>query len=416
MPVLIQLRLVSFLMLGQIIQPATEGAPGALTSSTAARPRPASLVLNGIDVLAEREFAPLRGLRVGLITNHTGTDRERNPTIDLFHCAPDVHLRLLFTPEHGLRGALDEKVPDTIDERTGLPVFSLYGERRAPIPEQLQNLDALVFDIQDIGCRFYTYISTMGLCLEAAGQAGLRFFVLDRINPINGAQIDGPMLSGETSFVAFHRLPVRHGMTVGELALLFNAERQFGADLVVIAAKGWTRRLWFDQTGLPWTNPSPNMRSVTQAILYPGVGLLETTNLSVGRGTGTPFELVGAPYINDVVLAAELNRLGITGVSFVPVRFTPNASVFKDKLCAGVSIILTDRERCQVVDVGIGIASALHRLYPDEFEVEKFNRLLGCGATLEAVKAQKNLEDIRSAWRKDLDEFVKRRAPYLLYE
>lgn len=372
-------------------------------------------VLNGIDVLVLSQFAPLQGLKIALITNHTGTDRERNSTIDLLSCAPGVTLRALFSPEHGIRGLHDQKVPDEVDAQTGLPVHSLYGERRAPTSEQLRDLDALVFDIQDIGCRFYTYISTMGLCLEAAGRANLKFFVLDRVNPINGVTMDGPVLTEHTSFIAFHPIPVRHGMTVGELARLFNAERDSGADLTVIPVLGWTRDRWFDATGLPWINPSPNMRSLTEATLYPGVGLLEMTNLSVGRGTGTPFELVGAPYINDLKLAAELNSSELAGVRFVPVRFTPNASVFQDTTCGGVAIFLTDRERCQVVDIGIAIAQAIARLWPKEFELAKFIRLLGHRPTLDGIGSGVNLTEIRHTWSNDLQQFARRREQFLLY-
>jgi uncharacterized protein YbbC (DUF1343 family)/CubicO group peptidase (beta-lactamase class C family) len=373
-------------------------------------------VLNGIDVLARDGFKTLRGMRVGLITNHTGTDQNRNPTIDLIHQVQDVTLLCLFSPEHGIRGQYDEKVSDSRDEKTGLPIYSLYGETRTPKPEQLKDLDALVFDIQDIGCRFYTYISTMGNGMEAAGKAGLKFIVLDRVNPINGVTVEGPVLNAETSFVAFHPIPVRHGMTVGELARMFNAERHFQADLTVVPIEGWSRGMWFDETVLPWINPSPNMRSLTAATLYPGIGLLEMNPLSVGRGTGTPFELIGAPYIDDLKLAGELNQLALQGVRFVPIRFTPNASVFKDQPCAGISIVLTDRAACNVVEVGISIAQTLHRLYPKEFNLERFDRLMGHKATLKAIAAGRSLEEIRQIWSVDGDEFLKRRAPFLIYQ
>jgi uncharacterized protein YbbC (DUF1343 family)/CubicO group peptidase (beta-lactamase class C family) len=390
-------------------------SPEAVATPSTNRPRiDVAQVLNGIDVLIQQNFAPLKGKRVGLITNHTGVDRHRNSTIDLLRAAPDVKLVALFSPEHGIRGALDEKISDSVDEKTGLPIYSLYGQNRSPNPEQVQHLDALVFDIQDVGCRFYTYISTMGLCLEAAAKAKLKFFVLDRVNPIGGAVTDGPVLNGETSFTGFHPIPVRHGMTVGELARMFNVERGFNADLTVIPLQGWRREFWFDETGLPWINPSPNMRSLTEAALYPGIGLLETT-VSVGRGTGTPFEVIGAPYIDDVMLAAELNRLALPGVRFVPIRFTPNASVFKDQPCAGVNILLTDRERCRVVDVGISIAQTLHRLYPAEFDLEKLDRLLVHRSTMEAIRAGRSLAEIRQSWALDLDEFKKRREACLLY-
>jgi len=302
-----------------------------------------------------------------------------------------------------------------VDEKTGLPIYSLYGERSRPQPEQLRGLDALVFDIQDIGCRFYTYTSTMGLCMEAAGEAGLKYFVLDRVDPINATAIDGPVLTGEPNFVRYYRIPVRYAMTIGELAKMYNAERGLKTQLTVIPVENWSREAWFDQTDLPWTNPSPNMRSLTEAALYPGVGLLETTALSVGRGTDTPFEVVGAPYVDDLRLAAELNRAGLAGVRFVPVRFTPKASVFKDQPCRGVNIVLLDRTECRVVDIGLAIAQTLHRLYPKDFDLEKFDKLLGHRATIDALKAGKSIEQIRQSWAADLTAFQKRRARYLLY-
>jgi uncharacterized protein YbbC (DUF1343 family) len=389
--------------------------PGAGTREKRVRPTLASQVFNGIDVLAQEQFGPLRGLKFGLITNHTGTDRERNSTIDLLFNAPGVSLLALFSPEHGIRGTRDERVADSVDDQTGLPIYSLYGERHAPSTEQLQGLDALVFDLQDVGCRFYTYISTMGYCLEAAAAAHLKIFVLDRVNPITASIVDGPVLTGARSFTGFHELPVRYGMTIGELARMFNSERGVHAELTVVPVQGWTRDCWFDETGLPWINPSPNMRSLTEAILYPGVGLLEMANVSVGRGTGTPFELVGAPYVNDLDLAAALDNPGLPGVRFVPVRFTPNASVFKDKTCGGISILLTDRTQCQVVDIGIAIALALHQLYPTEFELAKVNRLLANSNTLDAIHSGKSLAEIRASWKPDLEKFEARRRQFLLY-
>ncbi len=370
--------------------------------------------LNGIDVLEGEKFARLKRLRVALITNHTGHDRDRNPTIDLLKNAPEVELKVLFSPEHGIRGAKDEAIGDGVDEKTGLPIYSLYGERRKPTAEQLKDIDALVFDIQDVGCRFYTYTSTMGLTLEAAGENGKKYFVLDRANPINGTQVDGPVLEGKTSFVGFHTVPLRYGMTIGELAQMFNAERNSRADLTVIRCENWRRNLWFDETGLPWTNPSPNMRNLTEAILYPGIGLLESA-VSVGRGTDTPFEVIGAPYIDDLKLAEELNGAGLPGVRFVPVRFTPTYSVHKGEQCNGVNILLTDRDQCNVVDVGLLIAETLYRLYPEQFKLEKIEHLLLHPPTLEAIKEGKSLKEIREGWQKDLDEFAKRRAKYLIY-
>lgn len=395
--------------------------PGALTpragkNGTNAAPATAGgEVLNGIDVLVKTEFAALRGLNIGLITNHTGRDRQGRPTIDLLHQAPGVKLVALFSPEHGIRGELDEKVGDGKDAKTGLPIYSLYGERRTPTPEQLAGLDALVFDIQDIGCRFYTYISTMGNCLEAAGKAGIRFIVLDRVNLINGSTVAGPVLAGPTDFVGWHTIPVRHGLTVGELARMFNAERQFKTQLSVVPLDGWSRELWMDECGFPWINTSPNMRSLTQAALYPGVGLLEMTHLSVGRGTATPFELFGAPYIDGKKLAADLNALGIHGVRFDPVEFTPDASKFKGEKCGGVRITLADRAGCDVVNIGIGAALVLHRDYPAQFGLDRFNTLLKHPATVEAIKAGKPLLEIRRSWQPALNSFQLRRQQFLLY-
>jgi uncharacterized protein YbbC (DUF1343 family)/CubicO group peptidase (beta-lactamase class C family) len=370
--------------------------------------------LNGIDVLVKQKFAPLKGLRVGLVTNHTGHDRDRNPTIDLLKNAPEVQLVALFSPEHGIRGVMDEKIGDSVDEKTGLPVHSLYGETRKPTPDQLKDLDALVFDIQDVGCRFYTYTSTMGLTLEAAAENHKKYFVLDRVNPINASTIDGPVLADKTSFVGFHPVPVRYGMTIGELARMFNDERGPKADLTIVQVENWRRNLWLDQTTLPWTNPSPNMRNLTEAILYPGIGLLESA-LSVGRGTDTPFELVGAPYIDDLQLASELNQANLPGVRFVPIRFTPSASIYKNQNCEGVYILLTDRDHCDVVDVALLIAQTLLRLYPNDFEVDKMRHLLLHPPTLDALKAGKPLKEIRVSWQTDLNEFKRRREKFLLY-
>ena len=378
-------------------------------------PRPPTLhTLTGIDVLERDNFAPLKGLRVALITNHTGHDRERNPTIDLLYKAPDVMLKCLFSPEHGIRGTLDEKIADSHDDETGLPIYSLYGKTNKPSAIELTNVDALVFDIQDVGCRFYTYTSTMGLTLEAAGEYHKKYFVLDRPDPINGTSIEGPILSGKTSFVGFHQIPLRYGMTIGELARMYNEERKSGADLTVIKLENWRRDAWFDATGQPWSNPSPNMRSLTEAILYPGIGLLERA-LSVGRGTDTPFEVIGAPYIDDVKLAEELNSAGLAGVRFVPIRFTPSTSVHKNEPCRGVNILVTDRDKCNSVDVGLEIAKTLYRLYPRNFSLEKISHLLLHDATLEAIRNGRSLVEIHALWEKDLADFQKRREKFLLY-
>jgi uncharacterized protein YbbC (DUF1343 family)/CubicO group peptidase (beta-lactamase class C family) len=377
--------------------------------------RESAQVLTGVDVLAAEKFARLRGLRIGLITNHTGIDRERRSTIDLLHGAEGVRLVALFSPEHGIRGVLDEKVGDSRDEKTGLPIHSLYGASRAPSPAQLADCDALVFDIQDIGCRFYTYISTLGECLTVAGKAGKKFFVLDRPNPINGTRVEGPMRLGEGTFVAWHHLPVRHGMTVGELATMFNEERKLGAGLTVVRCENWTRDAWFDATSLPWINPSPNMRSLAAAALYPGVGLIEFCKVSVGRGTERPFELVGAPYIDDRRLAAELNAAGLPGVSFMPARFTPKSSVFAGVECGGVQIVLLDRDSLSAVDVGVVLATTIERLYPGSLQIEKMSTLLLHPPTLEAIKAGQPLTAIHARWSAERESFRERRERFLIY-
>jgi uncharacterized protein YbbC (DUF1343 family)/CubicO group peptidase (beta-lactamase class C family) len=399
--------------------PATHVVSTGTVSRPLFVPTPAHLqlsgALNGIDVMVKQNFAPLRKLKIGLITNHTGQDRWRNPTIDLLKNAPEVELKALFSPEHGIRGELDENVSDSVDAQTGLPVHSLYGKRRTPAPEQLEGLDALVFDVQDIGCRFYTYIATMGNCLEASAKAGLKFFVLDRVNPIGGVAVEGPVYQGAPEFVAWHALPLRHGMTVGELAKMFNAERGFRADLTVIPCEGWTRGTWFDATALPWRNPSPNMRSLTAAALYPGLGLHESA-VSVGRGTDKPFEQLGAPYIDDLLLASELNKAGLAGVRFMPVRFTPTYSTFKTQECGGVTLVVTDRDKLQAVDLGIVIALTLLRLWPDDYALDKIAPLLRHPATLEAIKSGQTLAAIKRSWEGDLRAFKKRREAFLIYK
>jgi len=369
---------------------------------------------NGIDHLESERYAPLRGMRVGLITNHTGIDRAWNPTIDSLRSAPDVTLVALFSPEHGIRGTVDANIADATDSVSGLPVYSLYGDARKPKPEQLAGLDALVFDIQDVGTRFYTYIATMGLAMEAAAAAHVKFVVLDRVNPIGGADFEGPLLHGEESFIAWHSLPIRHGMTVGELARMFNDERHIGADLTVIPLTRWRRELWMDEAGLPWINTSPNMRSVTEAGLYPGVGILEFA-LSVGRGTETPFEILGAPYIDGAALARELTAMSLPGIRFEATSFTPSSSVFAKQLCGGVRMTITDRRILRPVATGIAIALVLHRLYPSNFALDRLAPLLGDPATLEAIRANKPLAEIVSMWREDETAFALRRAKYLLY-
>ena len=388
----------------------------------ASRHRPgatqASDVLTGIDVLRRDNFRQLNGRKIGLITNHTGRDRDGRSTVELLQAAKNLQLVALLGPEHGFTGKLDlPKIGDSLDEKTGLSIFSLYGETRRPTSEMLKDVDTIVFDIQDVGCRFYTYISTMGEAMRAAAEHQKRFVVLDRPNPINGVEIAGPMLdSGKESFVGYHNLPIRHGMTIGELAKMFNDELQLGVNLEVVSCEGWLRRAAWDSTGLTWVNPSPNMRSLTEAFLYPGIGLLETTNISVGRGTDTPFEIVGAPWIDGCRLAAALNDREISGVSFVPIQFTPTSSIFANELCGGINIAITNRSKFEPVRVGFEIAHHLRALFPDKWESNGYLRLLGNEQTYRAAVDGKTAAEIEMIARQGLTEFISRRAKYLIYE
>jgi len=373
-------------------------------------------VLTGIDVLERDNFKQLAGLRIGLVTNQTGRDREGRPTIDILNKATGVKLVALFSPEHGIRGVADEKVSDSKDEATGLPIYSLYGDTRKPKPEQLKDIDALVYDIQDIGVRFWTYSSTLGNLLEEAAKAKLPVYVLDRPNPIGGLEVDGPIADADKlSFTSYHTIPTRHGLTIGELGQLFNKQRNIGADLRVIKMEGWQRSMWFDETSLTWINPSPNMRSLTEATLYPGIGLLETTNVSVGRGTDTPFEVVGAPWIQGDKLADYLNQRSIPGVRFVSLRFKPNASVFKNEDCGGFNIVITDRSAFRPLLTGIEIASALRQLYPMDWKIDSYLRLLVNANTLERLKRGDSPRDIVASWNAQLEEFRRLRAEFFLY-
>ena len=375
-------------------------------------------VLTAIDVLKRDGFRQLQGLKIGLITNQTGIDRASNSNIQLLHAADNVELVAIFSPEHGLAGKLDIPViEDGQDSVTGIRVFSLYGPTRKPEPEMLAGVDALVFDIQDIGTRFYTYISTMGLAMQAAAENDVRFIVLDRPNPINGVTVTGPMLDeGRQSFTGFHRLPVRHGMTAGELACMFKGELGLELDLQVIAAEGWMRTDYFDATGLTWVNPSPNMRSLTEAILYPGIGLLETTNLSVGRGTDTPFELFGAPWLDGDRFVRELNAIGLAGVQFSAIRFTPRSSKFEGEECGGINIVITDRERFESLRTGIEVALLLRHLYPHTWDIDAYDRLLVNSAVLEAVRSGRPYAEIDSIIQASLGEFRQRRLSFLIYD
>ena len=375
-------------------------------------------VKTGLDVLVMQNFKPLHGKRVGLITNHTGHDANRISTIEHFLKSPNVDLAALFSPEHGIRGDLDSKINDQKDKKSKLNVFSLYGETRKPLPSQLAGLDVLVFDIQDIGTRFYTYISTMGLAMEAAAENDLEFLILDRPNPIGGVSYSGPLLEGKTDFVGFHKIPIRHGMTVGELGLLFRSEREELKilNLDVIKCQGWQRGMMWSETGLPWTNPSPNMRSSTQALLYPGVGAIEFADISVGRGTDTPFEIIGAPYIHDLELSRELNRLKISGLTTEPITFTPSASKFKGDLCKGVRFVITDRNKVDLSALGLALTSTIYRLYPDQFDLAKVNRLLKSDSIISLIRSGDSLQTLIDISKKSILPFDTLRNKHLLYQ
>ena len=372
--------------------------------------------LAGIDVLEQENFAPLEGKTVGLITNQTGVDREGRRTIDLLAHAPGVKLTAIFSAEHGIFGKEDANVASATDAATGLPIYSLYGETRRPTDEMLRGLDALVFDIQDAGVRFYTYTTTMHYAMEAAAQHHMSIFVLDRPDPIGGITIEGPMLDADKrNFVAPFPEPVRYAMTLGELAQMFNAEDKIGADLHVIQMKDWHREDYFEQTGLAWSAPSPNLRSLTAEIPYPGLEILQAGGVSVGRGTDTPFELFGAPWIQASQLAEYLNRQFVPGVRFVPTQFTPNAENYSGQLCQGISLVITDRASLNSILMGLEIAAALNKLYPDHFSLDKMIELVGNADTIAKLKSGEAPTRIVWDWQDDLERFRAMRAKYLIY-
>ncbi len=374
-------------------------------------------VLTGLDVMVQEQFRPLQGKRIGLITNHSGIDRLRRRNIELF-AAGGVKPAAILAPEHGFGGKADASVPDGLDEASGIRIYSLYEEgRRRPTEEMMQGLDALVFDIQDVGARFYTYITTMAYAMEEAAKHRLPFYVLDRPNPINGVAVEGPVLEPQHfSFVGYFPLPLRHGLTVGELAGMFNEENKIGASLEVVKMQGWQRGDWFDSTGLPWVDPSPNMRTLWEALLYPGVAMLEgLSNYSVGRGTDTPFEIIGAEGIDGQALAQYLNHRGIPGVRFYPVERTPAASRFVNRRIQGVQMLVTDREAVDASEVGVEIAGALMKLFPGRFDLSQTARLIGHDQTMTALAAGEDPRNIRESWREAESRFRELRKKYLLY-
>lgn len=374
-------------------------------------------VQTGIDVLEADGFAPLAGRRIGLLTNQTGRDAAGRRTVDLLARAPGVSLVALFSPEHGLDGNREGLIASGTDAATGLPIYSLYGGDRRPSDSVLSGVDALVVDLQDVGVRFYTYATTMAYAMEAAAKADVGIYVLDRPNPLTAAIVEGPVLEPQRrSFTGYFPMPVRHGMTLGELAEMFNGENRIGAKLTVIAMRSYQRRLWYDETGLLWINPSPNLRSLDEAVLYPGVALIEGANVSVGRGTAQPFELVGAPWIDGQALASRLVNRGIPGVRFAAADFTPADDRYAGKLCHGVRIELTDRVALNAPQLGIELAAALYRLHPKRFQIGNTLGLIGSSDTLEAIKSGIDPRAASAHWHADLDAFSALRAKYLIYQ
>jgi len=405
---------LSAIICGTLIATPNPHSAQKRSRKTAAR---AGRVQTGLDVLEAQKFAPLRGKRVGIITNHTGLDAQGKSTIDLLTHAPGVQVVALFSPEHGLAGRLDEKVSSSKDPATGLPVFSLYDETRRPTEEMLQGIDALVFDIQDAGVRFYTYTATMGYCMEEAAKRHIAFYVLDRPNPIGGEIVEGPMLdSDKTGFVAYYPLPIRYGLTIGELAQLFNTENHINVDLHVIAMKNWRRNYFFESTGIRWVPPSPNLRTIKGAVVYPGLEVLQAAGVSVGRGTQTPFEQFGAPWMDGERVAAALNAAQLPGLKFVAQSFIPVSGLYMGRRCGGVSIRMGDRAAVRAMRLGIEIAVLLEKLYPQDFAVEKTITLLGNSETVQKLKDGVSEPAILASWQTSLAEFDLTRRKYFLYK
>jgi uncharacterized protein YbbC (DUF1343 family) len=374
-------------------------------------------VQTGLDVLEVQKFAPLRGKRVGLITNHTGVDSQERSTVQLLAHASGVQLVALFSPEHGIAGHADDNVPSSKDASTGLPIYSLYGDHNRPTEEMLNGIDALVFDVQDAGVRFYTYTTTMGYCMEEAAKKGIQFYVLDRPNPIAGDIVEGPVLDADkTAFVAYFPLPVRYGLTIGELAQLFNTENHINVELHVIAMKGWHRNYFFESTGLRWIPPSPNLRTLKGSILYPGLEILQNAGVSVGRGTEAPFEEFGAPWINGEEVAAELNAKNLPGLRFANQRFIPVSGLYAGQRCGGVGIKVTDRAAVRAMRMGLEIAEILQKKYPTNFEAAKTVLLLGNDETVSQLQAGTPPAQIIAGWAKDLAAYDQMRRKYFLYQ
>ena len=385
--------------------------------ATSKHPSHAARVQTGLDVLEAEKFAPLRGKHIGIITNHTGRDAQERSTVDVLSHATGVQIVAMFSPEHGLAGRNDEKIASTKDPSTGLPVYSLYGETLRPTDEMLAGIDALVFDVQDAGVRFYTYTATMAYCMEEAAKRHITFFVLDRPNPLGGQIVEGPMLDADkTNFVGYFPLPVRYGLTIGELAQFFNAENHIGADLHVIAMRNWHRNYFFESTGIKWIPPSPNLRTTKGSILYPGIEILQNAGVSVGRGTETPFEEFGAPWLNGDEVAAALNERHLAGVHFAAKPFIPIAGLYAGQRCGGVAARVTDRAAVRSMRLGLEVAAILQRLYPKQFDVSKLITLVGNSDTIQQLQSGVAPEKITASWSDALAAFEQTRRKYFLYK
>jgi uncharacterized protein YbbC (DUF1343 family) len=377
----------------------------------------AGRVQTGLDVLEAEKFAPLRGKHIGLITNHTGLDYQERTTINVLAHAPGVQVVALFSPEHGIAGHSDEKLASSKDASTGLPIYSLYGDHLRPTDEMLQGIDALVFDVQDAGVRFYTYTTTMAYCMEEAAKRNIAFFVLDRPNPLNGDIVEGPVLDADkTSFVAYYPLPVRYGLTIGELAQFYNTENHINADLHVIPMRNWHRNYFFESTGLKWIPPSPNLRTLKGSLLYPGLEILQNAGVSVGRGTEAPFEEFGAPWINGEEIAVVLNSKSLPGVHFVNQPFIPVSGLYAGQHCGGVGVRVTDRFTLRSMRTGLEIAAELRKKYPDHFDVTKILLLLGNDSTIQQLQAGTPPTEFIASWAKDLAAYDAVRRRYFLYK
>jgi len=374
-------------------------------------------VQTGLDVLEAQKFAPLRGKHIGVITNHTGLDSQGRSTVDVLSHATGVQVVALFSPEHGLAGRNDENVASSKDPSTGLPVYSLYGETRRPTEEMLKGIDALVFDVQDAGVRFYTYTATMGYCMEEAAKHNIAFFVLDHPNPLGGEIVEGPMLDADkTNFVGYFPMPVRYSLTIGELAQLFNGENHIGADLHVISMRNWHRNYFFESTGVKWIPPSPNLRTIKGSIVYPGIEILQSAGVSVGRGTQTPFEEFGAPWLNGDEVAAELNLRHLPGLHFAGQPFIPVVGLYSGQRCGGVAIRIIDRFAVRSMRLGLEIAAILQKLYPKQFNSAKLIELVGNADTMQQLQAGTAPERIVASWSESLSAFDKVRRKYFLYK